>query len=93
MASELPHYIWQCEELNNLIPGLHGQDSGFPDLLPKSLRAQAAGRNRQEGEHNGRVIIGSEPHFPSVAPLSPFSVFRMSLLGMLFGDGVGLLVV
>lgn len=50
-------------------------------------------RNGQEGEPQWQECgLPSEPHCPKVASLSPSSVFGMSLLGMLFRFGVGLLV-
>lgn len=60
--------------------------------LTHSLRALQPRLAREMGRKESPIGLPSEPHRPEVASLSPSSVFGMSLLGVLFGFGVGLLV-
>lgn len=87
-----PILYLKCEELN-------ASSLGFVDglvvllICPKAPEHRLPwGMGRKESAM-GVPSEASEPHFPRVASLSPSSVFRMSLLGMLFGFGAGLLLV
>jgi hypothetical protein len=92
MASELPHYIWQCEELNASSLGFVDRITVFQICYQRALEQRLLGEMDRKA---GTMDVPSEAR-SLLSPVQPASlspsVFRMSLLGVLFGDGIELLV-